>query len=77
MQNLNESYIGHKVRELKQDLGSHNYFGINKASAPITPTSGFDMGSRTAGATSYPTGVPLNPRHRQYFGMGLTPRTNL
>ncbi len=77
MQNLNESYLGQKVRELRSDLTSYNYFNPGRMVNQNNPSSGFDMGSRTAGATSYSTGVPTNPRHRQYFGMSTRPSSSI
>ena len=36
--------------------------------ASYDPTNGSDSGSRTAGDTQMATGVPKNPRHREFLG---------
>ncbi len=37
--------------------------------------SGYDYGSRSAGLTMLPTGVPHKQRHRQYLGLEHRPGT--
>jgi hypothetical protein len=35
----------------------------------VKPENGQDFGSRVAGNTSQPSGVPIKPRHRRFLGM--------
>lgn len=66
--NLNEGFLGQKMREV---LNSENYFNSGRQPSGFNPSSGFDVGNSQKGATSYSTGVPINQRHRQFFGMGM------
>jgi hypothetical protein len=43
----------------------------NLTSNDIKPKDGGDFGSRIAGATFLPSGVPLKPRHRRFLGMPI------
>jgi hypothetical protein len=70
--NLNEGFLGQKMREV---LNSENYFNSGRQPSGFNPSSGFDMGNSQKGDTSYSTGVPVSERHRQFFGMGNRPYT--
>ena len=39
------------------------------SNSDIKPKNGQDFGSRVAGFTSQPSGVPLKPRHRRFLGV--------
>ena len=39
------------------------------SSSDIKPENGQDFGSRVAGSTSQPSGIPLKPRHRRFLGV--------
>ena len=69
--NLNEGFLGQKMREVFND----NYFNPGRQPSGFLPPSGFDIGNSQKGATSYSTGVPVSERHRQFFGMGNRPYT--
>jgi len=69
---ITENYISNKIREELQSSGYFNrplaqmgqlYHGIN----------GYDIASRAAGHTSYPSGIPSNYRHRIFLGLSNRP----
>jgi|TARA_R110002110_G_scaffold22761_5_gene87880 hypothetical protein len=55
---------------LKNKFGK-KYFGQALAHTPqsYNSNSGHDSGSRAAGSTSSPSGIPHQSRHRQFLGM--------
>jgi len=55
---------------LKNKFG-RKYFGrpLNHTPQSYGSNSGHDSGSRMAGSTFLPSGVPHHPRHRQLLGM--------
>lgn len=76
-----------KLRQINENLIMQQVRGQLLRSGPYMPrpylqsgelysaNRGFDSGSRMAGATSSPTGVPQKPRHRQYLGLETRPGT--
>jgi len=50
---------------------------LNLSTLDVKPENGQDFGSRAAGATFLPSGMPRKPKHRRFLGMGrqfsLTP----
>jgi hypothetical protein len=42
---------------------------LGLSSKDVKPENGEDFGSRVAGFTSQPTGVPRKPRHRKFLGV--------
>ena len=68
LRQINENLIG---QQLRGALKGSNFF--NRPFVQSNPlyqaSSGFDAGARSAGGgSSMPTGVPANPRHRQFLG---------
>ena len=65
---IGEGFMSQKLREVMRDdehLGNRNRL-------PAAAT-GYDAGNRVDGNTQLPTGVPLKPRHRKFFGMEVKP----
>lgn len=53
---------------------------LNLNSLDVKPENGQDFGSRAAGSTFLPSGVPRKPRHRRFMGIAsrqfsITPPT--
>ena len=69
---IDEGFMAQKIRET---LRGDNELGFT--SRLPQPSSGHDSGSRVTGSTSMPTGVPIKPRHRKYFGMDTKPVENV
>jgi hypothetical protein len=68
LKSIGEGFMSQKLRETIR--GDEQLGGVNRL--PVAAT-GYDAGNRTAGNTQMPTGVPLKPRHRKYFGMEVKP----
>jgi len=64
---INENRI---ETSLKNKFG-RKYFGhpLANTSQSYNSNSGHDSGSRAAGSTSSPSGIPHQPRHRQFLGI--------
>ncbi len=60
---------------LGNNLGSMNYFNHSPTQLDhlYNPLTGHDSGSRVAGQTYLPTGIPHNPRHRKFLGFQQRP----
>lgn len=72
LRDINENLIGQKLREISQDMKLFRRPDLHKI--PLyNAEQGTDSGSRVAGSTSYPTGIPVKKRHRQYFNMSTGP----
>ena len=69
---IDEGFMTQKIREA---LHGDNELGYT--SRLPQPSSGHDNGSRVTSQTSLPTGVPVKPRHRKYFGMDTKPIENV
>lgn len=67
---INEGLI---LQKMYEHLKSDGYFNRPVNNDAPTPSSGFDTGSRVAGSTSLPTGVPHKARHRKFLGLANRP----
>lgn len=68
LKSIGEGFLSQKLREVMRD--DEHLGGIDRLPAAAT---GYDAGNRAAGDTQLPTGVPLKPRHRKFFGMEVKP----
>jgi hypothetical protein len=59
-----------KLQQIEEKLHGSRYFNrpSQQTQALFNPATGHDAGSRSAGYSFLTSGVPNNPRHRQYLG---------
>ena len=72
---INENLIMQQIKGQLQSAGPYSARPFLHSNWLYNASSGHDMGARTAGLTMMPTGVPHNPRHRQYLGLENRPGT--
>jgi hypothetical protein len=72
LKHIKEGFLALKMREALRDGDTS---GIMPTNQLPTAATGFDAGNRTAGDSSYTTGVPRKPRHRKFFGMPVEPKS--
>jgi len=67
LKQISENLLAYK---LGKKLHGSNYFNrpYTQTNPLYNPMSGHDSASRSTGFTSQGTGVPSNPRHRQFLG---------
>jgi hypothetical protein len=67
LQQISENLL---ATRLAKGLHGANYFNrpFQQSQSLFNPETGHDSGSRTAGYSMLSTGVPTDPRHRQFLG---------
>lgn len=56
----------HRKKKVDQNIGTKAAVHLQKLA---DSDRGLDSGSRSAGSTQYPSGMPANARHQKYFGI--------
>ena len=75
LQQINENLIMQQIRGQLQRSGPYAARPFLHSGLLYNPASGHDAGARNSGMTMLPTGVPNQPRHRQFLGMERRPGT--
>lgn len=69
LKQIRENLAGQQLEQMFNSNGAY-FSRPDLQTAPAADIdSGHDAGSRVAGETNLPTGVPRKKRHRKYFGM--------
>lgn len=72
LRQISENLLLHKLRDQMQSSGYFNRPMLH-VDKPYEASSGHDSGSRIAGGSTMPTGIPKNPRLRKYLGIANRP----
>lgn len=75
LKQINENLIMQQIRGQLLRSGPYAARPYLRTDQLYDASRGFDAGSRAAGATVLPSGVPSKPRHRQFLGMENRPGT--
>lgn len=67
LRQISENLVGDLLGKKAHGSGYFNRPMLHTQSL-YNPATGSDSGSRSAGYTQMASGVPKNPRHRQYLG---------
>lgn len=75
LKQINENLIMQQIRGQLIANGPYTARPFLQTDHLYNAMRGHDSGSAVGGGTFLPTGVPSNPRHRQYLGMENRPGT--